>query len=433
MTGGAMKSGKRTRYALTAIVIVYAALAIGYSLATNLKGGPDETAHFIYIRSLAVQHTLPEISHVAVNSLSSTATHEAHQPPLYYLVMALPYMLLVKLGASTAVAWRILRILGISFGIAWIYSVYSIAWNVFHNERSALITTAFVALIPTSIYMAGVLSNDTMISMWFGWGIALTIGFMRDGALKRRSAIGLGIVIGAAILTKAQGFLLIPIFLLALLMAWFSLPPGKRTTLIVPALTVLLVSAAVSGFWIIRSLVVFGVLQPESLSNPVLKSGLLDAWGHWPELLAVVKMVCINTYGYFWTPYWLVQPFVNGPVYYAAIMLFSALPVLGLTMRIIFVRDLDLRVFGLLFVSVALVVVSWLKYILTVDFGANLQGRLFLTVAPALAILFVVGIQYWLRNRKVKLAAAGVCLAGLFICNLLVIKCILAYYSLGYG
>ena len=42
---------KRPPRVLVLICVVFAALAVAYALTTDLKGGPDETAHFIYVRS----------------------------------------------------------------------------------------------------------------------------------------------------------------------------------------------------------------------------------------------------------------------------------------------------------------------------------------------------------------------------------------------
>lgn len=422
-----------SRRGLAIICAVYAALAVAYSLATDLKGGPDETAHFIYIRSLATRHALPEVATVAGNSVESDASHEGHQPPLYYAVMSVPYAVMDRFGASTDTIWRVLRILGIIFGVAWICSAYPLARSVLGTERRGLAAAGFVALIPTAAYMAGVLNNDIMISMWFGWAMVLMVRFLREGDLDRRSAVALGLLIGAAILTKAQGLLLVPIFVLEAVAVWLMGQPRKPGQTARVAGTVLLAAVVVCGWWLTRSLLLYGTLQPQSLYHPALANGFAEAWRNWPEFVRVARIVCVGTYGYFWTPFWLIQPFVDGGLYTSLVLLLSALPVVGLLMRTLFIRDVDARVLGFLLATAVIVFLSWFRYVMVIDCGANLQGRLFLPVASVVGIVAVAGVQPWLGKRGLRLVAACVIYGGMVAANLLILRCVLAYYALGYG
>ena len=428
-----MKKRIRRSRVLVLICAAFALLALAYAFATDLKGGPDETAHFIYIRSLAVQHVLPEISQKTVNSIDSKSSHEAHQPPLYYAVMAVPYAILNGLGFSVHTIWRILRVLGIVFGVMWICSVYRLARSVLGTERSGLAVAAFVALIPTGAYMAGVLNNDTMISMWFGWALVLTVRFLKDGRLDRKLSIWLGLLIGLAILTKAQGALLVPVFLLAAVMVALYGKPGTLRASAGVVGIVMLTAAVVSGWWLARSLILYGTIQAQSLSHPLLANGFADISGHWPEFLKLSRAWCVQTYGYFWTPFWLIQPFVNGDLYMNGLLALSALPVIGLLVRMLVARDLDVRSLGLLFFAAGVLFASWFRYMLMVDFGANLQGRLFLPVASVVGIVAVAGTQLYLKDRKAKTGAAVLVYGGLAVANLLALRCVLAYYALGYG
>jgi uncharacterized membrane protein len=138
----------RTYRALGAILIGFAVIALVYSLVTPLKYGPDEPAHFIYIRSLATTLAPPPIAHTQTPTEDSIASHEGHQPPLYYAVMAMPYAILNAFGLPVDAIWRILRILGIGIGVIWIYFVYRLAREFFESEAYALATAGFVAFIP---------------------------------------------------------------------------------------------------------------------------------------------------------------------------------------------------------------------------------------------------------------------------------------------
>lgn len=427
-----MKKKERRSPILVLICVVFAILSIAYALVTDPKGGPDETAHFIYIRSLATDHCLPEIASRTGTSLDTKASHEGHQPPLYYAVMAVPYAILHAMGASVATIWHVLRVLGIVFGVVWLCSVYHLARGVLKTERSALAVTAFVALIPTGAYMAGVLNNDTMISMWFGWALVQVVQFLREGALDRKRSIWLGLLIGLAVLTKAQGMLLVPVLLLAGIVAALYGRPGSIRPAAMAVGTALLAAAVVGGWWLARSLVVHGSLQAQSLSHPLLPNGIADIYGNWGEFLRFSRAVCVDTYGYFWTPFWLVRPFLNASLYTNVLLVLSALPVIGFLARMLLKRDLDSRSMGVLLFAALLMFASWFRYMLMVDFGSNLQGRLFLPIAPVVGIIAVAGLQLWLKGRA-KSAVAVVVYGGMVTANFLILRCIAAYYASGLG
>ena len=430
------KAGKREigpSLVVVIIALVFALLAVSYSLVTDLKGGPDETAHLIYIRSLAIDHVLPPIAHSSINSLESQSTHEGHQPPLYYAVMAVPYALLHSMGAPTDLIWRVIRILGVAFGACWIISIFYLARVVLGSDRWGLAVAAFVALIPTAAYMAGVVNNDIMVSMWFGWAMYLIVKYVKDGVMATKTALYLGAIIGLAILTKAQGMILVPLFGIAALAVWLGKRPRDTRSVGGVVGTVLVTAAVIGGWWLMRSLIAHGSLQSESLTNPLLPNGLSDIHGQWLQFLSLVRTVCINTWGYFWTPFWLLRPFVNSLCYSNAVIAVSALPLLLMLVRILLVRDLDMRLIGLLLIAAGTIVVTWLWHVFIVDAGANLQGRLFLPVAPAIGVFIVGGMQPWLGKRLPQLFAACIVYGSMLLANILILRLVVSYYALGYG
>lgn len=420
-----------SRLILYALLFAYAALVVGYSLATDLKGGPDETAHLLYIRTIAVEHSLPERTDLWNVAQGPTAEYEAHQPPLYYAVMAVPYAIMGRIGLSEDAIWQALRILGIAFGVVWILSVYYLARLVLGSERGGLTVAAFTALIPTSAYMAGVISNDIMVCMWFTWAMALIVGLLKDGSLGRRSSIALGAIIGAAVLTKATGLLLIPLFLVAVCVCAVR-NPSIRRGLAVSTVTVLIAAGVVCGWWLVRCLIMYGTIQPEPLGKPLLAYGLGGIHGQWLELAVAIGNMCLGTMGYFWTPYWLVSPCVDRDLYFACMSTLSVLCALPFVLRLLLKRGLDLAVYGILLMAAIGVVGSWLRYALLVDFGANLQGRLFLPVASVIAITAVSGAGGWITGRVARNVITGAVLGVMFLANIFVVRCIVLYYAHGF-
>jgi hypothetical protein len=72
---------KAERFALPALLCVFVAVALTYSVVIPLGEAPDEVPHWSYVQYLVQNQRLP-LSEGAVSG-------ESHQPPLYYLIGAL--------------------------------------------------------------------------------------------------------------------------------------------------------------------------------------------------------------------------------------------------------------------------------------------------------------------------------------------------------
>jgi hypothetical protein len=99
--------------------------------------------------------------------------------------MAIPYAILHALGLSTDSVWRVLRLLGVPIGAAWIYFVYQLSITFFRSEKRAIAATALVALIPGAAYTAGVVNNDVLIALLFKETPLVLIGIVPFMCLYR--------------------------------------------------------------------------------------------------------------------------------------------------------------------------------------------------------------------------------------------------------
>jgi len=417
-----------TNRPLFAVLAVFVVLAMCYSFADRLKWGPDEPAHFIYIRSMATDFKPPPISHTGSPSDAFTSSHEGHQPPLYYALMAIPYAVLKAAGVSNDGIWRALRLLNIPLGTAWVCLVYMLAHTFFKDNRYALATTAFVALIPTAPYMAGVINNENLISPLFTWSLVPMLNFFRSGKMAPKQAIVFGLLIGLAVLAKAQGLILLPLFLIASLAVcrrerYANLLEVLRTDMLVIG-----TAALVSGWWFVRSWYVHGKLMPHSFYRPVLESGLADLVFLPFGGLKLIAICTRALYGYFWTPFWLVWPFMSFRIYFYLLSVITGFAIIGLAIRLRRNGSVDHRSLAFLAVAPVLTWVLWVHYILTVDSGANLQGRLFLSSAGVVGIMWVLGFDGLLKSEKAKRIGATVGLGLMLLANFAVIGCAIALY-----
>jgi len=413
---------------LIALIVAFVAISTSYSFATRLKYGPDEPAHFIYIRSLATGLALPEIAHEETPTEDSTASHEGHQPPLYYAIMAIPYAILDALGVGSDGIWRVLRLLTITFGVLWVVGVYWLSKDYFRGEGYGLATAAFAAMIPTAPYVSGVVNNEMLISALFTWSLIPMLAYFRNGTLPGKSAAWLGALIGLAMLAKAQGLALAPLFLLAAIAVCRRQGYSNWKDVLRVSATVLGVAALVGGWWFVRCWYAYGTPMPHSLYRPVLSVGLVGLLYEPAQSLKLTISTTSLLYGYFWTPFWLVDPFVVFMRYLGWLLVPTAAAAVGLLIRLRRNGNLDRGGLAFLLSAPLLIYVLWLRYTLVVDMGANLQGRLLLSTAGPIGIGWILGYDGLLRSAAAKRTGIIVGLAMMLAANAAVIACAVALY-----
>lgn len=423
-----MGESTHTPRALLLIMLVFVVLSMGYSFVTRLKYGPDEPAHFIYIRSLATELAPPPISHTETGTEESRSSHEGHQPPLYYALMAVPYAATDAVGLSSDAIWRVLRFLNIPLGVLWVYLAYVLARAFFGIGRRALAATAFVALIPTAPYTFGVVNNENLITVLFTWALIPMLGYFRSGKLSPKRAAGLGLLIGLASLTKAQGLVLAALFTIALLIVLRREHYTRWRADLLTGAIVLGTAALVSGWWFARCWMVEGAWMPHSLYKPVLEGSLAELVFMPVHALHLITMSTWALAGYFWTPFWLVWPYLDFRVYFIPVGLMTLLAVIGLVRALRRDSSVDRGSLAFLIAAPLLTYLSWMRYILMVDSGANLQGRLLLSSAVVVGIVWVVGFGGLFTGERARKTAETTGLALMLLANVAVMACGYALY-----
>jgi hypothetical protein len=418
-----MGESTHTPKTLLFVVLAFVALSIGYSVVTRLKYGPDEPAHFIYVRSVATKLSPPPISHTETETEGSESSHEGHQPPLYYALMAVPYAAMNAMGLSSDAIWRALRFLNIPLGVLWVHLVHLLARAFFGGGRRAMAATAFVALIPTAPYMFGVINNENLITVLFTWALIPLLGYFRSGKLSQKRAAGLGLLIGLASITKAQGLVLAALFLIALLVVSRRKHYAEWKTDLRACLIVLGTAALVSGWWFVRCWVTEGTWMPHSLYRPVVDESLAELVFLPAHALHLITVSTWALAGYFWTPFWLVWPYLDFRIYFIPVGLMTLLVAIGLVRALRRDSYVDRGALAFLIAAPLLTYISWMRYILMVDSGANLQGRLLLSSAAVFGIVWVVGFGGLFTGERARKIAATAGLALMLITNIAVMAC----------
>jgi 4-amino-4-deoxy-L-arabinose transferase-like glycosyltransferase len=257
------------------ILAAYVALAAGYALATPRWNNPDEPAHFNYVRDVAERGRLPIIQHgdwdadllerqkaarFPDDSSIKTIRYEGHQPPLYYLLASPVYMTAGPLGLGGQVL--ALRGLSILLGAVVVVAAFLAGREAFPERPAiALLAAATVAFIPMHTAMSAAINNDSLANALAGLTVAALLGGLRRG-FDDHLAVGLGLLLGALLLTKLTVYFYVPLALGALALSGLRrLPPdspGSWGTIGRRPLLALAAAVAVSSWWFVRNAQVYG-------------------------------------------------------------------------------------------------------------------------------------------------------------------------------
>ncbi|MBN1311271.1 MAG: glycosyltransferase family 39 protein [Anaerolineae bacterium] len=344
---------RQERWIVMLVLAAFVALAIGFSLGPILEG-QDEVLHYRFVRVLADTWQLP----------NQMITHsEFQQPPLYYYLAALikkpiadsdfdellarpnpggTFTALFRLPnwqvqpsndttarlvhsraedfpyqSGTARAVHLVRLLSVALGVGTVITCYGILQMLWPDRPDCrLLGLGIIAFWPLFNYLSGYVTNDTLLIFLSNLTLYLTMRQVQYGP-SFRQAIVLGVVLGGALLSKANALLLIAPVGLALLLDWRR---AWRFGLIVFVTTV-----TISGWWYARSAMVYGdptglIVQYKVNPGAYMPIGTLS----FVDSLAVMGRIYMRLWARFG---WMYNVVVSPSIY----IFFDTLTVAGVT------------------------------------------------------------------------------------------------------
>lgn len=296
--GQGMKQGSATRrvratsVSMVIVLVAYLALGTLYATATPAWQVPDEPAHYNYVKYVAEQGRLPELRpgdypaeyleeikgrRFPPSMSIAPIRYESHQPPLYYALAATVYRLglgVLGSGATDRELVVVLRLFSLLIGAITLLVAYRIVRRVYAKEPGlALGTAAFMAFLPMHLAMSAGVNNDSLAELMVAlvaWRL-VTIGGSRpagrwSGLWSWRNTVGLGVLLGVALLTKMQSYVAVGLALLAL--GWDALATRRLgagiswSKALARAAAMLGVALAVVLPWLARNMLLYGAADP---------------------------------------------------------------------------------------------------------------------------------------------------------------------------
>ena len=416
----------RSRLIPGALLLVYLALATGYTLANPLYESTDEVRHFRYVRHLVVNRSLP-VQH------SDAPRAQSHHPPLYYFLGALisgwvpvareVYYAPVEnpfwayryweVGVDNkiqyvhgdderfpfrdvALAVYLVRCMTILMGAGGVWLTYRTGCEVFRDRPAlALGGAALVGFNPQFLYLSGAINNDIPAALCGAAVVWTCTRLVRNGP-SLRTDVTLGVLFGLALLTKFHLLALAGVMGLAYALAvWWprQRPRGDRQAggwraVLRGALVIVGLSAVISGWWFLRNWRLYG--DPTGLNKVnELWAGRSAAESWWAigQGLPYLWSTLWGRFGYGQVP--MPQPVYHG------LLVFSVLAVAGclLPRR----RPLPSGVLPLL-TGTSLAFAAVVFYYMLIQ-PAGAMGRFLFPALPAVAVLLFLGLVRFFPRR----------------------------------
>ena len=190
--------------------------------------GFDSKAHLNYITYLQQHRSLP----------LPTEGWEMYQPPLYYVIAAAS-LSVSHLSVDDQMSVNVLRWLGTFFGVAGFILVF-FSLRLLLPMHGAFIGVVLAAFLPMHLYMGHYVTNEMLAATLTTAALYLGLRLLKTETPRALQFVWVGTAVGAAMLAKATGVLLLPIMFAAIVGKLFS----AREKLLIAVRNVALLLAA---------------------------------------------------------------------------------------------------------------------------------------------------------------------------------------------
>ena len=166
--------------------------------------GFDSMEHLKYINYIQQHWSLP----------LPTEGFEMYHPPLYFFIAA-SILSFCKLSITDPASVAVLRALGAVFGIAQCVLVF-LTLRLLLPVRAALVGLMLAAFLPMHLYIAHYVTNEVLTAALATLTVYLCLRLLKNETPRAAQFVFVGLALGATMLTKATGLVLLPIIIAAI-------------------------------------------------------------------------------------------------------------------------------------------------------------------------------------------------------------------------
>ena len=309
-----------------AVTALFGALLLAYSLLTPLGEAPDEAAHADLVLHLATGAPYPnydgrnlgkavQFGSSAYRPIPGTrvltpedAPDRAERrdfedfggdvagrtpnailqhPPLYYRITSLAVRAERFLLPGTGLPpldreWSMLRLISVLMALPLPLIAWATARRIGAAEPVAIAASLVPLAIPQLLHTGSTITNDVLFNL-----CAAVLAFFLAGVLRGdrsvRTAVFVGLALGAALLTKAFGTVLVPWVAIAYVVGWRRHRTTRTAAVALGAAG--LTAFVVAGWWWLRNVIRYGKLSPTPTDNTLTTAlrppGFEPSVGEW--------------------------------------------------------------------------------------------------------------------------------------------------------
>ncbi|HJL70551.1 MAG TPA: glycosyltransferase family 39 protein, partial [Anaerolineales bacterium] len=310
----------RQRHVLWVALALVAALSL-FSSATNpLFEPPDELQHYQFVRYLVEERKLPvaELNKEASQTrrLFDSTPSGLNRPPLYYIIGALlvaqiddpeeipagnPFWAYMPEQVSrdnkqqflntdsqtfpyngTALTVHLLRLWSSALALCTVTVMWLLGRTLWPDGLARMAAMLSIAVLnPMFLYLAGAITNDNLIILCGTLSLWLSVRALKDG-FTYRTTILIGVVWGCALLSKLTGLMLAIPWGVALV---YTAEQRQDRKLFISRIAVVIgIALALSGWWFIRHLLLYGELFTLSVMGDWVSRRQLGTTWIWHDL-----------------------------------------------------------------------------------------------------------------------------------------------------
>ena len=197
-------TGWKAMMPVAALALLWCVLFWNNATLVSRDTGFDATAHVAYIQYVKERWALP----------LPTEGFEMFHPPLYYVMSAVA-LSLTGTSLTEASGLGVLRVLTMLFGIVHFGAVFFALRLLFPRRLGPpLVGMGLAAFLPMHLYMSHYITNETLAAALDGVAIYIALRLILQTSVSVLGYMLLGVVLGAAMLTKVSAiFLVLPLLL----------------------------------------------------------------------------------------------------------------------------------------------------------------------------------------------------------------------------
>ena len=397
------RTGAARPWFLLGLIAVYLLLAASYNKLVPFKTGAAAAAA---IQAQRLPVNADEAAHVANAYIYKTghlpvfragdSDFEAHQPPLYYALIA-PFLAPQSSAAEQPAAAA--RWVSILMGALLLFFVWSAIYTVFPEREYLADTAACICLLPTNLNVCASISNDVLTNAIMAaalWQLARLICLANNPKTLTLKSVLLGCLMTVGIYTKTSTLVLFPAVLVAVWLLARRGIIGTRDAIKVVGLS-WGVGLVLASPWLMRNTKLYGDPLAQHIFNTAFANTATTAkmLTHIPAPV-YAHLVANWSFASFWGVFDGMQLFLGANLYYllAVVALVQAIGAFRWVRRVSLAPAQSVALAA--FVTAAVVTILAFVRFNMVFFQA--QGRYLFPGLVFFGFVLTVGTLGWLRE-----------------------------------